>query len=162
MNIITPLIATAKSWQGIFLIGTISIFAPLTPILYAMLFLIFADALTGIVASYYKNKVDFHFWSRTSWKHITSKKLAKTLSKSLMYILLIISAFTVDHYIINSEIHYFVRALSGGMAIRELFSIVENVEHITGGKIFDLIKAVFTKGIKGGVDAIKPNDDEDK
>lgn len=149
LSILAALVTTTKTWWGVMLIGMCTLLSPITHILYAMLFLIVVDTITGIIASYYRDNVTFKLFSRESWRHIRSSRLTRTLNKMLAYLLLVISAFIIDVILIQNSYQIFVSIISGAIALRELVSIIENVEDIVGGGIVRIIKSILNKGILG-------------
>ena len=129
-------------------ISGLTLIAPIHSILYGMLFLIFADCVTGIMAHYYRNDIQFKLFSWKSWKHITSAKLGNTINKALIYMLLIISGFVVDKFLTINEGLYFTKILSGAVALRELKSLVENGSDILGGNLMENIRDFINRNKK--------------
>jgi len=134
------------------LLAVMAIFAPLQPVVFAVLFLIVMDAITGIIASYYREKVPFKFWKWSSWKHITSKRLGDTLTKSTVYMILIISGFVIDVFIIQNAELWFTKIMSGAIALREIKSLVENGENILGGGFINMVQSFVRGGFRAGMD----------
>lgn len=162
MEKIIPILSSVKSFSGAWFVSLLAIFAPLNPILYSVLFLIFADNITGIISYYYKHNVEFHFWKRSSWKHIKSHKLGHTLNKTLAYMLLIIASFVVDTFVIKNEGEIFTKIIAGAVVFRELLSILENTEEISGINLIKIIKAFLNKGFREGASDILDDKEKNK
>lgn len=138
--------------QSTILLGLITIFSPLIPTFYGVLFLIFADTITGIMASYKRDKVEFKFFSWKSWNHITSEKLGRTINKSLVYMLVILSAFTIGTIILGIPDMYVTKFFVSVICLREIKSLIENGEMIMGGGFIQDIKVFGRLGFKGGLE----------
>jgi phage-related holin len=134
-----------------FLLAILAFFAPIKLIVYGIVVLIGFDMLTGIMAHFKTNKLRFKFWRADSWSHITSSKLGNTISKTLVYMILIISGFLIDTWIITNATLYFTKLFAGASALRELKSLVENGEKIMGGGLISTIRSFIKGGFKGGV-----------
>jgi len=134
------------------LIVLIAMFAPLKPIFFGVMFLIFADNITGIWASYIRDKVPFKFFTWESWKHITSAKLGKTITKSLVYMLVILSAFTIGTVVLGIPDMYITKFFVGVICLREIKSLIENGEIILGGGFIKDIRVFGKLGFKGGLE----------
>jgi len=119
-----------------------------------MLALVLADNLTGIGKFYRTNNYTFSIFNRRTWKHISSKGIGLTINKLTAYFILIICSFLIDLHIFNFDdtVLYFTKIISAAIAFRELLSIIENVEGITGTKLLRTIRNLLTKGIKGGLE----------
>ena len=129
----------------------VSIFVPVAPIIHTMLVVIVIDAFTGIGADIKRHNIPLNFFSSKNWTHISSTKLGLTISKMLAYSLLIISAFLIDQYIITTDVHWFTKIVGVSIALRELLSIVENVEVISGRTIIGTITNILRFGWKTGI-----------
>ena len=103
-------------------------FAPLTPLVVTVIFLVFTDLLTGIKAA------------KKQGEQIRSRKLFKTLEKALIHFTLILLSRLMELYIIPGI--PVVNLLGGFIAIYEFKSILENYKIITG---IDLIKFFHEK-----------------
>ena len=66
--------------------------------------------------------------------------------------LLIIASFLIDNYVIKNEGVLFTKIISGAVVFRELLSILENSEIISGNNLIKIIKNFLTKGFKRGVE----------
>jgi len=147
MNKLIPVLASAFSNGGLFTF-LIVLISPIHATLYAVIFLVLVDNITGIMKYFYKRNVSFKIWSWLSWTHISSPKLGRSISKTLVYMLLIIAGFVIDKFIIKNDVLIFTKALSGATALREIKSIVENVEMIVGGGLVTFIKGLLKNGWK--------------
>jgi len=126
----------------------ITFIAPIQPILYGVLFLIFADTITGIMASFKRVKLPFKILKWNSWKHITSARLGDTITKALIYMLLIICGFVIDKHIINNSDLYFTKFFAASVSLREVKSLIENAAIILNNNFMSVFKSVVTKGWK--------------
>lgn len=68
----------------------------------------------------------------------------------LSYTLLIMSAFLIDEHIIMLSDNWFTKIIAVSISIRELISITENVEQVTGRNLLSTIVNVIKKGWKKG------------
>ena len=148
---------------SVWLIGILAIFAPIKAMMEAVLFLIAMDNITGIMVSYKVTKTKFRLLSWKSWSHITSKGIGDTISKTLVYMILIICGFVIDTYIIvNPEEIYFTKFLAASVALREIKSLIENGEIILGGGLISLSRAFLKGGWKGGINNLFKDKDNDR
>jgi len=147
MHKLTALATSTFTLSGL-LASLIALLAPINTVLYSVLFLVFIDNIIGIIAYFYDNHIRFRFWSWRSWAHIKAEKLGSTLVKMLVYMLLIISGFTIDMFLIQTDMMLFTKAFSGAIALREIKSVVENVETISGGGLLSFIQSFFKNGWK--------------
>lgn len=104
----------------------IGIFAPVHAIMLVTGFLIFADLVTGIMAA------------RKRGEKISSAAMRRTISKILVYQLVIMSGFLAETYMLNGLIPISKIAASI-IGITELLSILENAEKVYGQPIFKKI-----------------------
>ena len=142
--------ATIKPLSAIVL-AILAFFAPIQLIANGILLLIGFDLITGIMAHFKVNKIKFRIFKAESWRHITSAKLGNTISKALVYMILIICGFLIDTWIIPNATLYFTKLLSGAAALREIKSLVENSEKILGGGLMATIRSFIKGGWKGGM-----------
>ena len=90
------------------------------------LFLLIADMITGI-------------WKAlTLGEPITARKIGETVSKMIIYMLGIISAYVLQHNNAGDAIKVMM-IFTTLISVREFKSIVENIEVITGTKIWSYI-----------------------
>ena len=147
------------------LLSILAFFAPIQMIANGILLLIGFDLITGIMAHFKSNKIKFHIFKAESWKHITSAKLGNTVTKTLVYMILLICGFLIDMWIIPNASLYFTKLLSGAAALREIKSLIENAEKILNGGLIATIRSFIKGGWKSGIkDAFedKMNDDNHK
>ncbi len=151
---------------GAILIAILAFFAPIASIVHGVLILIALDLFSGIAAHFKKGGHTFCWFKASCWRHITSHKLGKTITKALVYMMLIVTGFIIDTLILPGiATLYITKILSGAVALRELKSLVENAETILGGGIITFIKAVAKHGFKGAMDVMlteKPTDNDKK
>ena len=150
-KIITTTFATLGEigWLKTLMIMALAFLSPINGMLYGVLFLIFADTVTGIMASFYREDKPFKLFKKATYQHITSNKLGSTITKTLVYMLLIISGFVIDANLIVNTGLYFTKALVAVVSIREVKSLFENGSAILGGKsILKTIKSVLVNGWK--------------
>ena len=145
---------------GVILIAILAFFAPVAGIVHGILILIALDLITGVMAYFKKHNLSFCMWKAKCWRPITSHGLGQTLSKTIVYLILIITGFIIDTLILPGGGQLITKILSGAVALRELKSLVENGEIILGGGIIAFIKAVANKGFKGAMsEMLKENED---
>ena len=138
-------------------IPLLTICAPIAAIIHTMLILIIIDNITGIMKAFKHSGKSFNILKRESWMVIESKKLGNTLIKMLAYVLLIVAAFLIDTYIIQyGEAIFFTKVISASIAFREIISILENTEYISGRELLSLfinmIKNGFNQGLTNELD----------
>ena len=159
----TMLIFSTIKPIGAILITITAFLAPIASIIHGVFILIGLDLVTGIAASIKKGKFKLHIlyiFKAHFWRHITSSGLGRTIQKTLVYMILIISGFVIDTLILPGIGTLIVtKILAGATALRELKSLVENTELILGGGIITFIKAVAKNGFAG---ALKTLGEEDK
>lgn len=107
-------------------------------------FLLVADMVTGI-------------WKNVkAGNPITASKIGLTVEKMLAYMIGIICAYTVQHHITNDLVKVML-FFSAIISLKELKSIVENIEAITGTKIWSVLSKQIGNLIPG-----KKSDKEEK
>lgn len=110
-------------------------FAPVAPMIHAVLALCAIDWLTGV-------------WrSKRARRDFTSYRLRKSVNKILAYILAIIAGFIMDKELLGNPqyVHSVVAAYIG---FTELTSIYENLSDITGKKFLKNIAIDITNRVK--------------
>ena len=147
---------------GAIIIAILAFLAPIQLIANGILLLIGFDLITGIMAHFKTNKLRFNPFRADSWRHITSAKLGNTVTKSLVYMILLICGFLIDTWIMPNTTLYFTKLLSGAAALREVKSLVENSEKILGGGLIATIRSFIKGGFKGGIkDVFKEDKDSE-
>ena len=136
----------------------VAFFAPIVPLLILIGFAILIDTIFGIIASI-KNK-----------KPIVSSKLARILTKSIIYMSLVLLAYGIDYILIGEillnyfKIHLlFTKLISIGIVFVEVFSIDEKIRAFNNNKgIWYYFKRILSKGkqITASVKDIKDDIDE--
>ncbi len=109
--------------------------APVQAIMWTMVFLIIVDFITGLTAAW-KTKVP-----------IQSKRMGSTLSKFLIYNLVILSAYFIELHVVK-EVPW-LKVVSGFIAVTELKSIAENFSKIYGINLWSHIKGLFDRSTPG-------------
>jgi len=111
----------------------IAILAPITPIVLTLSFLIFIDFVFGIYRAYKMGD------------KITSRKMSKTVSKILLYNLVIICLHFLEQYILETGIPLDKLAASL-IAVIELKSIDESWSMIFGWSIWHKLVTSLERG----------------
>ena len=143
------------------LLAIIAFFTPIHTMVYGILILIAFDTLSGIMAHFIENKIKFEPFLAESWRHITSAKLGDTVSKTTIYLILIICGFIIDEWVMHNHDLYVTKLLTGACALREVKSLIENSERILGGGLITIIKSFIKNGFKGGMgDIFKDKNDK--
>jgi len=151
IGMIFPVFST-PTWVAAFIIPALAMFAPIAVIVHAVLALIIIDNITGIMASFRRSGLKFCIFCASTWRHIESKKLGQTITKMLAYVLLIISAFLIDQYIIQLDTSlFFTKVVSASIAFREIMSILENTEALSGKSLITLVFSFIKNGFKKGI-----------
>ncbi|CAL2080347.1 phage holin family protein [Tenacibaculum sp. 190524A02b] len=124
-----------------FIFWLLALLAPLNGVLTTMMFLIVVDFITGAYASL-KKQIS-----------ITSEKIAHTISKFVIYNLVIISAYFLEVYIVNEV--PFLKIIAGFIAVTEIKSILENYNKIYGVNPFKVLYHFINQaGLKSTLEQI--------
>ncbi|CAL2091499.1 conserved protein of unknown function [Tenacibaculum sp. 190524A02b] len=124
-----------------FIFWLLALLAPLNGVLTTMMFLIVVDFITGAYASL-KKQIS-----------ITSEKIAHTISKFVIYNLVIISAYFLEIYIVNEV--PFLKIIAGFIAVTEIKSILENYNKIYGVNPFKVLYHFINQaGLKSTLEQI--------
>ena len=145
---------------GVIFLAILTFFAPISTIIHGVLILIALDLITGVMAHFKKHNLTFCFWRAECWRPISSHGFGQTLSKTVTYMILIITGYIIDFLIISNTGLLVTKILAAAVGLRELKSLIENSEIILGGGIIKFIKAVASKGFKGAF-ADMANDNEE-
>lgn len=113
-------------------LSILAVFAPIKPILLAVLALVLADFVTGVLAS------------RTKKQPITSSGFKRSVGKLLMYELAIALAFLVHKYL-TGDLLPADRLIASMVGLVELKSVLENLDIISGQSLFNAILARITQ-----------------
>jgi len=142
------------------LVTLFAVFAPIVPLILFIGFVVGIDTIFGIIAA------------KKTGKEIKSSKLARVLSKSLVYISLVAIFFGMDVILINQvvmhywPIQYLLTKVVGLCIIGvEIFSIDEKIKMINNGKglryyfklLMSRLKFILAsvKDVKDDIDNIK-------
>lgn len=110
---------TLLKYLDLFIASILGVLAPVAPIVYTLTFVIFCDFIFGIYRAY-KAK-----------EEITSRKMAQTLPKLLLYNIIIIALYLVDRYVMMTGIGLEKVACSL-MLLVEMKSVDESFKIIFG------------------------------
>lgn len=122
-----------------------AIVAPITPVMATVIFLIVVDFITGIWASL-TTKPEGLKW----FEVIKSRKIYSTLSKFLIYNLVVMSSYFIELHIVP-EVPW-LKVVAGFIAITEMKSVFENFHRIYGIDVWSQIKDLLNrKGTKGEI-----------
>ena len=120
----------ANVWKLI--VWTFCIFLlPTYQLIAVIIFLLIVDLITGI-------------WkSLKTGAPITANRIGDTVTKMILYMLGIICAYTIQHYIALEAIKVML-IFATLISVREFKSIIENIETITDSKIWEYIVGQIT------------------
>ena len=100
---------------------------PIKDFAYISIIFVLADLITGI-------------WAALKRKEkLTSKGIRKTLGKLLSYLTIIMLVHLFERFIMETDYLHLVNIVTGVIVLAEFKSITENLESITGNKIFTKI-----------------------
>lgn len=123
-------------WTEVF--GYVAVLlSPIYPAMMALTWVLVIDWVTGVWAS------------RRRGERITSKRMSETITKVVLYNLLIITALVVETYL-APELPL-IRLAVGFIGMVELKSVAENVTALTG---VDFWKALMKYFKRKGIDAM--------
>lgn len=118
----SPFSDTVLVWMKALVLASLSVFLPIKPLMLATLFLVLADTVTGVWAAKKLGQV------------ITSAKLRRCVSKSLVYTLALLVTHVAGTYLLDTD--FTAKVMAGALGLVELKSVLENMNKITGGDIF--------------------------
>lgn len=110
-------------------------FAPVAPLVHAVLVMVLIDLITGVWAATTRTEV------------ICSAGFRRTVRKMLGYTILIISGHIVDVTLLNGSLHL-ASIFSAYIGLTELQSVRENVSCITGNDVLQDIWETIREKIK--------------
>lgn len=116
-------------------------FMPIYPAMVAVGLLIVLDTITGVIAA------------KKNGESIISKKFGMSVTKSLLYQLLIISAHLCETFLFTQI--PFVKLSLAFLSITEFTSIAENFQKATGKKFLSFIKNYLDTKLRGLLDKDK-------
>jgi len=106
--------------------------APIATVIFAVIFLIFVDLITGILASM-KEK-----------ERITSSAMSRTIAKTFVYCTTIIVTFVVHKYLLVGFDFPIESIVSGFIALTEMKSILENMDRISNHSVLKDLILIFS------------------
>ena len=129
----------------LFILSLLTVFTPLVPILFSVGFLILADFIVGIYRAKVKNET------------ITSRKMSNTISKMVLYQIMIISLFILETFLLD-KILPLTKMAAVFIALVEVKSISESVEMITGVNIWKKVVEALRRGTNNTKDLLNEGD----
>lgn len=105
------------------LISTLAVFAPIKAMIIVAALLIVLDFIIGIIAA------------KKRGEEIKSSKMGTTVSKLLIAETAIIMTYLVQHYLLLDSFAL-VNIVAGIIGTKELYSLMESLNSISGGKMF--------------------------
>ena len=117
-------------------ISTLAVFAPIKEMIVVAALAVVVDLITGIIAAYKRGE------------KIKSSKMATTVSKLLVIQTAIIMSFLIQKFLIQDSFPL-TSWVSGIIGIQQVYSILENLNSISGGKMFaDLLNKLSSINAK--------------
>lgn len=110
-------------------LSALAVFAPIQASLLALLVLIFADLVTGLMAA------------KKQGIPITSSGLRRTISKIFVYETAILMGYLAEHFLLSDFIPI-TKLITGTITLVELKSLFENLDLISGSQ---LLKSIIDK-----------------
>jgi phage-related holin len=131
-----------------FAISTIAVFAPLKSVMFALLFLVSVDVITGIWAAIVTNKP------------LTSRRLARTIVKTFVYLTTICVVHVANKYLLSAgEFSLPLDTLIVGfIALTELKSILENLQKIQKQPLLQFVIDRIASDSSRALEQIEPED----
>lgn len=115
-----------------FLLLIAAFLSPIATVIFAVIFLIFVDLITGILASI-KEKQD-----------ITSSAMSRTIAKTFVYCTTIIVTYVVHKYLLVGFDFPVESIVSGFIALTEMKSILENLNRISNHSVLKDLILIFS------------------
>lgn len=106
--------------------------APISTVIFAVMFLIFVDMVTGIFASI-KEK-----------QRITSSAMSRTVAKTFVYCTTIIVTYVVHKYLLVGFDFPVESIVSGFIALTEMKSILENMDRVSNQSVLKDLILIFS------------------
>jgi phage-related holin len=128
-------VADGFSFGGLFksaLLLVAAFLAPIATVIFAVMFLIFVDLVTGILASL-KEK-----------QRITSSAMSRTIAKTFVYCTTIIVTYVVHKYLLVGFDFPVESIVSGFIALTEMKSILENMNRISNHSVLKDLILIFS------------------
>lgn len=114
------------------IILTLTFLSPVVSVICAVLFLIFVDLFTGILASIKEKQT------------ITSSALSRTIAKTFVYCTTIIVTFVTHKYLLVGFDFPIESIVSGFIALTEMKSILENMNRISNHSVLKDLILIFS------------------
>lgn len=124
---------TLLKYLDLFIASVLGVLAPVAPIVYTLTFVIICDFIFGI------------YRAHKAKEQITSRKMAQTLPKLLLYNIIIIALFLVDKYVMNTGIGLEKVACSL-MLLVEMKSVDESFKTIFGYSLWNRLVDSIERG----------------
>ena len=124
------------------LIATIAVISPVKELLLTVGFLIAMDFIFGVYRAYKKKEV------------INSRKMGNTISKMLLYNIMVLSVYFLDHYILKTGLNL-EKIAAGLIGVIEIKSLDENFKILFGWSIWDKLKTAIQRGSSTTKDIIE-------
>ena len=115
-----------------FLLLIAAFLAPIATVIFAVMFLIFVDLITGILASM-KEKTT-----------ITSSAMSRTIAKTFVYCTTIIVTYVVHKYLLVGFDFPVESIVSGFIALTEMKSILENMDRMSNHSVLKDLILIFS------------------
>ena len=139
------LFATPKGFILSLLFAGIAYLSPIWMVVFVICIFVMVDFITGILASR-KLKIP-----------VKSKNMRATVTKFLCYFITIALAFFIQKEIIKYQWFEIMNIVAGLITLAEFKSITENMEVLTGNKIFTKIFKTISDIFKKKSDIDQPN-----
>lgn len=142
------LFATPKGFGLSLLFAGLAYLSPIWMVVFVICVFVMVDFITGILASK-KLKIP-----------VKSKNMRATVTKFLCYFITIVLAFFIQKEIIKYEWFEIMNIIAGLITLAEFKSITENMEVLTGNKIFTKIFKTISDIFKKKTEIEENNNDQ--
>lgn len=143
------MVLTQTNWFVKVFMFVLAFCMPIKDFAHLSLIFVLADLITGLIAS------------RKRKDKITSRGIRATLGKVFSYLTIIMLVHLFERFIMETNYLHLVNIVTGIIVLAEFKSITENLEDITGNKIFTRIYYTIyntfkkTKGINDETNTTK-------
>jgi hypothetical protein len=120
-------------WITKLFISICTVFAPIQAVLSTVLFLVFADLVTGVWAAKKRKET------------ITSRKLGRSITKFCIYEVAILLGFLAEHYLTGSILPL-CSIISSFIGLTEILSLIENLNTISSQNLFKYLIDKLKRG----------------
>lgn len=110
-------------YLGALLVSTAAVFAPIKGIIVVTILVVFVDFVLGMLVAR-KKKIK-----------ITSSKMSVTITKLFIFLTAICMSFLVQVFLLDNSFEL-VKWISALVGAREIFSVMENLNHLSDDKMF--------------------------